>query len=573
MGIPSFFRHIVVRYNQDVVESVCKTRYVKGLSCTRLFIDFNCILHKCAHQVASQFTTIPKEMLEEMIMNDSIRYVEYLQSIVKPSDLTYIAIDGACPRAKMVQQRKRRYVSSMRKRLVENNPDYQKSINVEWNSNAITPGTKFMTDFDRKIRSFYKDKNDVFISGSEEFGEGEHKIYNHIRQGEKPDDNNNDIIYGLDADLILLSLLNLHQGSTIRLLREIPEFGGYQALRPSDEFCLLNINNLKQAIETYYHVNPINEVSNTNLLYKESNINLPPYQDEKQFMRDYVILCTFLGNDFLPPLSYVKVKNDGIDYIIQIYREVISQTGEYLVDHQGAINDKVLLKIFKAFSISEDENMLNACTQYFTRRTPYTNLQSYHRTLWEMDNYPSIHKMNQNTINPSKKGWRSQYYNTLFGKDLVVTELCKNYLEGLKWVVDYYVKQEPLLDWHYKYSYSPTILDLMNHIQYEMQNNSINDLLHVAKPRSDFLSNETFTRIMSIGTLQLFLVLPPCSKYLIPNERQANIMTDLSLGCLHFFPTEFKITTFLKTFIWECSAILPDVDIQYLSERLLECVA
>lgn len=600
MGIPSFFRHIVVRYNNDVLRGISKSDYGRGLECTRLFIDFNCILHKCAQQVSSRFRTLPKQLLEEMIMNDSIRYVEYIRSIVKPQEMMYIAIDGVCPRAKMVQQRKRRYISSMRKRLVEDNPDYQKSTNLEWNSNAITPGTLFMTQFDKKIKNYYKDNNAVMISGSGEFGEGEHKIYNYIKDDRNENRDKNDIIYGLDADLILLSMLNLDTDHTICLLRETPEFGGYTQSN-DDEFCLLDVNRLYKAIETYYNVGGSDQVDDSD--DSDDSDQVVNY-NKGQFIRDYIILCTFLGNDFLPPLSYIKVKDNGIDYIIQTYKELVDREGQYLVDAKGTINDGLFLTLLKVFSSSEDENMSNACKQYFSRRVPYCHLQSYRKTFWELDNYPSLHKMKQNSIDMSKKGWRTQYYNALFGKDIVVTDLCKNYLEGIKWVVDYYVNQAPLLDWAYKYSYSPTIMDLMNHLQFEMRTRNMssitsctitntglddmplgqnvlpsgqnitpskqndmasvgmNDILRIAA--SPLLSNDTFKELMSSGSLQLLLVLPPCSKDLIPDKKKAQLMSDISLGCLHFFPTEFKISTFLKSFIWECSAILPDIDIKYL---------
>lgn len=607
MGIPSFFRHIVVRYNQDVLRGIVKSTYGQGLDCTRLFIDFNCILHKCAAQVSSKFTTLPKELLEEMIMNDSIRYVEYIRSIVKPKVLMYIAIDGVCPRAKMVQQRKRRYISSMRKRLVEDNPDYQKSTNMEWNSNAITPGTQFMSEFDKKIKDYYTHMKDVIISGSDEFGEGEHKIYNYMNANMNKKEEKNDIIYGLDADLILLSMLNLDQNDetdtnrstdhTIRLLRETPEFGGYIPSEECDEFCLLDINKLYTAIEAYYLLggNDRGVIKNNN--DKEIDHGGRGPLTRSQFMRDYIILCTFLGNDFLPPLSYIKVKDDGIDYIIQTYKELIEGeggTGKYLIDEKGSINDALLLSLLRKFSASEDENMSSACKQYFSRRTPYCHLQSYRRTFWELDNYPSLHKMKQNTIDLSKKGWRTQYYNSLFGKDLVVTSLCQNYLEGIKWVVDYYINRSPLLDWAYRYSYSPTIMDLMNHLQFEMRSGSttnmnidtmddkncdvgINNILDIASGihphSSSLLSNDIFRKLTSSGSLQLLLVLPPCSKHLIPDEKKARLMSDLKLGCLHYFPTEFRISTFLKSFIWECSAILPDINIKYLYGCLLKAEA
>ena len=65
----------------------------------------------------------------------------------------------------------------------------------------------------KKIESGYFNIQ-VIMSGCREVGEGEHKIMNYIN--ENPIEGNN-FIHGLDADLIMLSLINK---SNIYLLRE-----------------------------------------------------------------------------------------------------------------------------------------------------------------------------------------------------------------------------------------------------------------------------------------------------------------------------------------------------------------
>ena len=66
-------------------------------------------------------------------MLDTIyNYILKINDLVKPKDLIYIAIDGVCPRAKIEQQRKRRFKSALEKKI--------------WDTNAITPGTQFMSN-------------------------------------------------------------------------------------------------------------------------------------------------------------------------------------------------------------------------------------------------------------------------------------------------------------------------------------------------------------------------------------------------------------------------------------------
>ena len=57
--------------------------------------------------------------------------------VSKPTELVYIAIDGPCPKPKMVQQRLRRYKSAKEKKV--------------WDTNAITPGTKFMENLEKTV--------------------------------------------------------------------------------------------------------------------------------------------------------------------------------------------------------------------------------------------------------------------------------------------------------------------------------------------------------------------------------------------------------------------------------------
>ena len=45
-------------------------------------------------------------------------------------------------------------------------------------------------------------------------------------------------------------------------------------------------------------------------------------------------------------------------------------------------------------------------------------------------------------------------------------------------------------------------------------------------------------------------------------------MTDINQGVLHYYPTDFKVDTHLKDYLWLCNPILPDIDIKLLSSKL-----
>lgn len=132
-----------------------------------------------------------------------------------------MAIDGVAPRAKMNQQRGRRFRSALTaaEQLKEavNRGEVLPS-EERFDSNCITPGTKFMARLQNELEYFVAEKvtNDalwmnviVILSGHQVPGEGEHKIMDYIRfmkSSPGHDPYTRHCLYGLDADLIMLGL-------------------------------------------------------------------------------------------------------------------------------------------------------------------------------------------------------------------------------------------------------------------------------------------------------------------------------------------------------------------------------
>ena len=58
----------------------------------------------------------------------------------------------------------------------------------EWKTTAITPGTEFMEKLNELTEKYFKNNekkyglNEIIVSGSDEVGEGEHKIFHYIRE-------------------------------------------------------------------------------------------------------------------------------------------------------------------------------------------------------------------------------------------------------------------------------------------------------------------------------------------------------------------------------------------------------
>lgn len=146
-----------------------------------------------------------------------------------------IAFDGLVPYAKIVQQRYRR----MR------HPEP-----AEFDKNQISPGTPFMMELEDTLRFCFPE---CILSGTDEPGEGEHKIFTWVRSL-PPSERKDILIYGMDADLVLISVAQSDLGS-IKLVREnrdsgystfdVTALGGVLPLPPNDwvEMCVLCFGN------------------------------------------------------------------------------------------------------------------------------------------------------------------------------------------------------------------------------------------------------------------------------------------------------------------------------------------
>jgi 5'-3' exoribonuclease 2 len=231
----------------------------------------------------------------------------------------------------------------------------EKVTKKTWDSNSITPGTPFMFMLAACLRYWcaYKINTDpgwenmkVIISDASVPGEGEHKIMEFVRsQRSDPqhDPNTRHVIYGLDADLIMLGLAT-HEAH-FHVLREDVFFqeakartcticgqkGHFadqckgEAKKKEGEFDEKDKNvGLKPFI--WLHVSILREY-----LAAELEIpNLPFRFDLERALDDWVFMCFFVGNDFLPHLPSLDIKENGIDTLIAIWRDNLPVMGGYL---------------------------------------------------------------------------------------------------------------------------------------------------------------------------------------------------------------------------------------------------
>jgi 5'-3' exonuclease len=177
MGVPRFFLWLVKKYKKD--KFILNSNQVSDVD--SLLIDTNCLLHPQCFKILAENPNIKnQEHLENMMVEECIKYLQYIIDFVNPSKEIYIAIDGVAPIAKIKQQRQRRFKSVHDKVLFDNiKKKHKKEITTYWNNAAISPGTVFMKKITVAIIEFcknYENKKKIYFSSASTPGEGEHKI-------------------------------------------------------------------------------------------------------------------------------------------------------------------------------------------------------------------------------------------------------------------------------------------------------------------------------------------------------------------------------------------------------------
>lgn len=295
MGIPLFAPWIRQNY-PDVYKKEFKEKV--DLLC----LDYNAMIYPC----------VPHSKNEEDLIENVIKTTKTLIQEINP-DKVYIALDGVCPRAKMVQQRYRRFMSANeknKKKYTHKNTS-KDTWGKTWDTNAITPGTLFMKKLNKKIKEELKEN--IIISDSDQPGEGEHKIIRFIKniQGQTI------MVNGLDADLIILVLKSALKNKII-----------------------------------------IRRKNDHNISYIISHDLVKSLKKELGNLDDVIIILSLLGNDFLPEM---KAINDNgsmkCEILFQCYKLFrLKHPFLTIVDDNKDINYNALLIFFNILEQYEKKN-------------------------------------------------------------------------------------------------------------------------------------------------------------------------------------------------------------------------
>lgn len=528
MGIPSYFSYIIKNHPTII------KKYVKPLlNADNLYLDCNSIIYDAYYKM--DVTTLTESVSVNIIQCVITKIEEYI-SIIQPSKTVIIAFDGVAPVAKLDQQRIRRYKSWYQNEVSRN--VFNKTTDDVWNTTAITPGTKFMLElnklvaehFDNSKSSFSKFKVDtILVSGSNRSGEGEHKLFDYIRIHPEKHFTETTIIYGLDADLIMLSINHLPICPNIYLFRETPHF-------------IQSIDSSLEPNSNYYLDIP--ELTNNIITYMTNDRVLDSKQQQNT-VYDYIFLCFFLGNDFLPHFPALNIRTGGTDKLINAYKATIGNTNDNLTNGKIIYWNNVrkivqfLANLEEEFIVKEHRMRNNKERCLLPSNTPEEKFKKFELT-------PIYERDVEKYINPVKPNWQYRYYNSLFGPDLEqIADVSLNYLQGIEWTMKYYTTGCPDWRWKYKYKYPPLLQDL---IRYIPMSNTV------------FVSQKPPNPVSEI--VQLSYVLPRSSLNLLPSKLYFELLKQHD----GWYKGNCEFVWAYCRYFWESHVEMNDIDINELEQ-------
>lgn len=488
MGIPAYYTYLIKQHRKILVEITKADHF---------YIDGNSTIY----DVVNSFSFDLTQSMEENELNIILLVVQKIKGyieLVSPQTTT-ITFDGIAPFAKLCQQRERRFKSHYQNKIKKQ--IFKKPIVSDfWDTAKITPGTPFMKRLTEIIKEHFVEN----VFACDVPGEGEHKIFEILRL--KGANNDKHVIYGLDSDLIMLSMLHLDICPNIFLYRETPLY--IKTIDPTlDETqnYFMDISSLSQAI--------LNEMGG-NII-------------------DYVFISFMMGNDFMPHFPSLNIRTGGINKIISAYTETIVTIDR--LKNTIVIDWESFYQFIHVLSLREEEYIkaeynLREKKRAFNGDTPEIKWRKY-------ENLPNTERSVEKYINPNIPNWEKRYYDALFDE-------CdpKHYIDALTWNLTYYLFGCPDCNWCYPYQYPPLLIDLLpciprekQHILWEKKENTISDIE------------------------QLCYVLPKGSLHILPEDIQRKLNPE-------WYVEDCDFTWAFCKYFWESHVELPKIDFDVMKK-------
>jgi 5'-3' exonuclease len=549
----------------------------------RLLIDFNAIIH---NEATEAYTSDDPDVLEAMksapqsfvleeggVVDLIMEELQDLIEIVKPKRLVYIAADGVVMKAKILQQRQRSFKT--------------KTSDHPFNRNSVKPGTQFMITVCAEVRSrlarYAKDMEaitevsefplEIEFSDDSEPGEGEHKIMTKLKERPKRRgsfDREVDVIYSPDSDMHFLSFLHASPSDEVVIMRHVHRRVHEkvdESLSQEDEDDEEE-GDAKKEVEVEENED-IKEADSPYEFFYTSAILRALKKQGFADIRDFVFVCCFAGNDFVHPLPFVKYGDGNVFASIHhAYIKTFGRQRSYGTIYDGAtVNWANVLKFLETLEGISDKFLENGGRMQILRSDKYYNPKTEEDRRapflsWaisegvragrrEAQSKVGKGKEQERGTKVGRKGeerkermevqfnpafFNDKYRRFIFGTFHDPTEIrenltydltndmCKNYLEGLVWTMEYYANQGTGVnsDWSYVFHYSPTVFDLKRYVAD-----------HLEKPTWYDVPLSRLNSVINKPLEHLIAVLKQEDLYLVPD-----IVSMLFLKYMpHLFPT------------------------------------
>ncbi|XP_065556350.1 5'-3' exoribonuclease 2 homolog [Artemia franciscana] len=665
MGVPAFFRWLCRKYPSVVTDCVeqsprngekvdSSASNPNDVEFDNLYLDMNGIIHPCTHP---EDRPAPKN--EDEMMVAIFEAIDRLFNIVRPRKVLYMAIDGVAPRAKMNQQRSRRFRASketaekqkemarIRGELLAQGCELPplKEGHEHFDSNCITPGTPFMTRLRDCLHYYIHERLSnnpgwfgikVILSDASVPGEGEHKIQDYVRkQRAQPghDPNTQHVLCGADADLIMLGLATHEPNFTIiredirgdnpprpcdmcgQIGHEMAECRGLPKEKSGENDELLN-KEIPAKPFIFLRLSVLRKY-----LAKELEMpNLPFPYDFERAVDDWVFMCFFVGNDFLPHLPSLEIREQAIDRLVTLYKDCVYKTGGWLTEsgfftasrvqiimnELGKVEDEIFRERQKKEKIWKEQDKLRKRGKMDLNSKPKwvpggqfepkpigrqaEPLVDAHRSIQEVRTEAFRREQSANySVAASMKTEFKNFSEEVLGGDKrgikrpLEEEEVENPDEVRLW-------EDGFKDRYYesKFHVLPDNLDFREHVgheyllglawvlQYYYQGCPSWEWFfpyHYACFASDFINLSDVNLEFPKDTKpffpleQLMAVFPAASRSHVPKP-WGELMIDPESDIADFYPSDFMIDLNGKNFAWQGVALLPFVDEKRLKETL-----
>jgi 5'-3' exonuclease len=511
MGIPSFYRQLCRRFPR-IISSGPRP------GADWLCLDFNCAMYYVLRKMPPVSSAATPVAWEADFATAIADYMREIILLARPTVGVYVSCDGVVCAAKRRQQRLRRFkgpwITTAERQISGDAAD----SSIKWDQNALTPGTAFMAHLGTVLvregaRIAAKEGIQVVVSTTSEPGEGEHKLLSAMRTVSPAP--RSCVIYGLDADLILLSmLLGTDTGAEVHLMREAQEFEGRGPEGSAAEWRCLSVGDLVRVL-------------------------LPPVAATTSGIRDFVAGMSLLGNDFLPRSLTKTVRDHGIPSLIAMLSTHVWSRGLTLVEPSGGLNRRALLAIVEAWAATEEVDMMDSVRAAARAAHQSTGIGATpaETALREWSAQPAQWASLTRMFGPDKRSlhpnWRGIYASWSVGSPA-------NYCAGLAWVWDYYSGRAVDQGWVFDEHLPPSWADIAAHLR------SATTSMVVEAPPVEYPTPLP-------EWIHLLAVLPMDSLHrLLPAKKH-------TLARTHpwYWPTSWSLFDVGRSQMWECEAVIP----------------